>query len=323
MPEYPISGKYSNHQNNKNELRLMIKVTKLYYQEGYSQKEISREVGLSTSKISILINKAIKNGYLEFNIFDPFYSLTFLEDKLKKEFNFDYVNVVSGPFQNNEVLISKLGLHAALYVRRLFRTNDIIGISGGSTLYAMATSMVFDTFTPARIIPIIGGVNSEHYNYTSNGIAAILANQLGEEYSQVPFPSFVEKKETCSAIMNDASVKEVFNLANKADTIILGIGTASSRMLSLPHIKEEEIRKAEKKGVVAEIGGYFLNKKGEIVETDFQDRLIGIPLDDIKKSSNVIAVGGGKEKKTALKACALSGIINKLIIDEPTARSLI
>lgn len=307
----------------RDELRLMLKIARLHYREGWLQRRISKELGLSTSKVSTLLRNAVERGFVEIHIHDPFFPLSDLEAKIKEKYNLNDVNVVPGPFADGRALVAKLGLHAALYLQKIIRKDHIIGISGGRTIHAMASSDAFNTHIPAKVVPIIGGVSAAEYHYTSNGIAAMFAHRLGGSYWQVPYPTFVSLAETREAVMQDASARMTLDMARNADVIVAGIGTQHSRVLILPHIKEEEIRRLEERGVVAEIGGHFLDKDGFPLETGFEKRLIGIELEDIKQTSTVVAVSGGMKKSEAIRSALLSGVVNVLIVDEPTAQLLV
>lgn len=301
----------------------MIKVAHLHYREGWLQRRISKELGLSTAKVSTLLSKAVEKGLVEIHIHDPFSPLSQLEEKIQSRFKLSYVGVVPGPFADRESIAEKLGLHAAIYLQRILRKEHIVGISGGSTLYSLVSSKAFNTYIPAKVVPIIGGVSAAEYHYTSNGIAAVLANQIGGTYLQVPFPTFVSLPDVRTAVMRDKSANDALGTAKKADIMVVGIGTIPSRVLTLPHISDEEIQGIRDCGAVAEVGGHFLDADGNPVKTGFEERLIGIELDDLRNATTVIAVSGGSNKLSAIRSVLLSGIVNVLIIDEPTANHLI
>lgn len=306
----------------KDELRLMIQVARLYYLEGWLQKRISTELGLSPAKVSNLITKALDEGLVEIRIHDPYFEISTLEQEMKETFGLSHVVVVPGPFADENSLKAKLGLHAALYVQRILRSDHTVGISGGSSLYAMVNSDVFNTYIPVRVVPIIGGVSAAEYNYTSNGLAAMLAHKMGGTYLQVPFPTFVESPLTREAVMKDASASTTLDVARKSDMMILGVGTLTASVLTLPHINDNDIRILREKRAVAEIGGHFLDQDGVPCAKEFDERLIGVSLDDIRNVPRVVAVAGGQEKMKAIVAVLKSGVVNVIVIDEPTARMI-
>ncbi|MCG5102508.1 sugar-binding transcriptional regulator [Oceanobacillus alkalisoli] len=316
--------KLENDLIKQDELQLMIKIAHLHYQEGWLQRHISNELGLSAAKVSTLLNKALEKGFVEIRIRDPFAPLSELEERIRTEYGLTFVKVVPGPFPSNIALKSKLGLHAALFLQKIVRKENIVGITGGSTINGMVTADVFNTHIPVMVVPINGGVSQSDYHYTGNTHAEKLAKQLGGSYLQVPFPTFVSSPDTKSAVMKDKSAEVLLKQAGKADIMVLGIGTVCTSLLTLPHIsREKEIKKLKDKGVVAEVGGHFLDKDGEFVQTDFMERLIGIEFEKIKQAPMVMAIAGGIKKSNAIHSALLSEVINALIIDEPTANRLI
>ena len=56
-------------QNNKN--KIAISAAKLYYQSGYSQTEIAKELNLSRPSVSRILQYAKDMGFVRIEIFDP------------------------------------------------------------------------------------------------------------------------------------------------------------------------------------------------------------------------------------------------------------
>jgi len=77
------------------------------------------------------------------------------------------------------------------------------------------------------------------------------------------------------------------------------------------------------KGAVGDLLSQFIDENGNLIETDFHDRLITTPLERLKNYQNTIAVSGGEDKFKAIKAALRGNYINTLITDEMTAHKLI
>lgn len=304
------------------ELREMLRAARLRYEARWSQRKISADLGLSQSRVSKLLKQAFDSGLIEVRIHDPFEPVSSLERAIKERFEVRDVVIVPGPFPNARALYSRLGLYAARYLQRILRKGHVLGIAGGRTLHATATSQVFDSYIPVLVVPVCGGESSAEHQTTANGLAAVFANQLGGTYRQVPFPTFLEVAATRDLIMLETSAKGPLDLARQADVMLLGIGTLDTPVLTLPHIGPSEIDSLRQNGAVAEIAGHFLNAEGEPCASAFDERLIGISLDDVRGVRHVVAVAGGAGKTNAILSTLKSGTIKVLITDEPTARSL-
>ena len=68
---------------------------------------------------------------------------------------------------------------------------------------------------------------------------------------------------------------------------------------------------------------HFIDKDGNPVHTDIDERLISTSLDTLKELNNVIGIAGGKHKTDVISAALKGRYLDILITDEETAISLI
>lgn len=305
------------------EFRLLIKVARLHYVEGQRQRTIAAELGLSPSRVSTLIRQARESGLVEITVHDPNASLSNLENRLVDKYALTDAVAIPGPFPDGASYLNKLGFRAALYLQRIIRQKDILGISGGRTLYSMAVSGAFNVTPGPVVVPVSGGVNAAEFHYTANGVAALTANALGGTYRQIPFPAFVDSPATRDAILKDASASEPFELARRAELVVVGIGTLASPVLTLPHIADGEIDALQRYGAKSEVAGHFLNEQGEPCAPQFSERLVALDFEHLRRTPRLIAVAGGDGKEVAIRATLSSGAVNVLITDEFTAGKLV
>ena len=76
-------------------------------------------------------------------------------------------------------------------------------------------------------------------------------------------------------------------------------------------------------GAVGDILSHFMDKNGDLVAMDQEDRLMSTSLEDLRKLENVVGVAGGPSKLDAILAALRGGYLDVLITDEETARSLL
>jgi DNA-binding transcriptional regulator LsrR (DeoR family) len=79
----------------------------------------------------------------------------------------------------------------------------------------------------------------------------------------------------------------------------------------------------EMQGAVGDVLSHFLDKDGNPVETDIEDRLISTPLATLKELENVIGVAAGSHKVDAIRAVLRGKYLDVLITDEATALQLL
>ena len=76
------------------EQRLLVKVSKMYYEAGLSQDDIILRLNLSRSKISRLLQQARDEGIVQITVVTPKHLFSDLENRLEKQFGLHEALVV-------------------------------------------------------------------------------------------------------------------------------------------------------------------------------------------------------------------------------------
>ena len=76
-------------------------------------------------------------------------------------------------------------------------------------------------------------------------------------------------------------------------------------------------------GAVGDVLNHFIDKNGDPVDTDIEDRIVSTSLNALQGMRNVVGVAGGSEKIPAMHAVLTHGYLNVLVTDEVTARGLL
>ena len=126
------------------------------------------------------------------------------------------------------------------------------------------------------------------------------------------------------AIQEESSVKEVSNMIQLASMTIVGIGAMdnSSTILKTSILNPNDFLLLNMKGAVGDIICHFIDKDGNLVDTDIDSRLVSVPLSTLNQLENVIGVAAGKHKVTAIHSALMGNYLDILITDESTAQLL-
>ena len=76
-------------------------------------------------------------------------------------------------------------------------------------------------------------------------------------------------------------------------------------------------------GAVGDIALRFFDKEGNPINSELNDRIIGITLKQLRQARRVVGVSGGADKIQAIRAAMLGGYINVLITDNKTGEKLV
>ncbi|GAB6138021.1 sugar-binding transcriptional regulator [Halanaerobaculum tunisiense] len=212
----------------------------------------------------------------------------------------------------------ELGRFSADFVTELITPEDIIAVTGGTTLATMARMMNRSNHDlEVTVVPGRGGLG-EKVEIQANTIAAKLANKLGGEYHLLHIPDNLEK-DTISKLVIEPSIKQVLDLAKDADILVHGVGTAQV-MAKRRKIATAKIKELKDKGAVGESFGYYFNQQGEIV---YSTTSVGLKLSDLVKIKKVVAIAGGEHKAEAILAAVSSKYQDVLITDEKAAHKIL
>jgi DNA-binding transcriptional regulator LsrR (DeoR family) len=114
-------------------------------------------------------------------------------------------------------------------------------------------------------------------------------------------------------------------MAEKVDIAVISIGevSKSASLFEMGFLLQEDIHRVLEKGAVGDILGRFIDSQGKIIEDEIHDRVIGIPIETLKRSDQVtIGIAGGESKFEAVRAAVKGGFVNVLITDENNALRL-
>ena len=216
------------------ELRLLTKVARLYYEEDMRQSEIAKLLGLSQATISRLFNRAIEEGIVRITITTPKGIYLDLEKELMNYYGLKDVIVVDCQNADDEELIHRdLGSAASYYVESLINDGEVIALSSWSaTLLALVDSMhMLPRKKDVKVVQILGGVGNPSAEVHATRLTGRFADLVQGEAVYLPAPGVVGSKTTRDAFLEDTFVQEAMSLYDHVSLALVGIGSVSPSAL--------------------------------------------------------------------------------------------
>jgi len=309
------------------ELRLMVKVARMYYYQGLKQTEIMERLGIHQSTVSRLLRRAEKEGIVRTIVTVPAGAHPELEEELEARFGLHDAVVVDTSGDEDQI-VRDLGAAAAFTVESTLKPGDVIGISCWSAaLLAMVDAMhPSQRAAGARVVQILGGVGNPGAAMHANTLTRRLANLISAEVTLLPAPGVVGSAAAKQVLMKDPYVQEALRLFKSVNVALVGIGALEpSKLLAASGnvFSAQELKSLSAAGAVGDICLRFFDEFGRPVATPLNDRVISMELQQLRKVSRVIAVAGGKRKTAAILGALRGKWINVLITDRPTAQQLL
>jgi DNA-binding transcriptional regulator LsrR (DeoR family) len=309
------------------DLRLLTKVSKLYYGQNLTQHEIAEKLRLSRPKVSRLLQQAQDEGIVQITIHTPPGLFENLEEQLEKRFGLNEAVVVEVMNPSSQVAISReLGAAAAGYFRRSVQDGDVIGISWGTTLSAMVSALQPIEVRDAHVVQMIGGLGLPEDEVHATSLCRRLTQLLNSKLTLLSAPGVVDNVNVKKALLSDSHIQEALSLFAKINVAYVGIGapTAESVVVRGGSImSQQDVDHLIDKGAVGDIALRFFDRFGEPVHSDLDERVIGITLEQIKYVPHVVGVTGGPQKYEVVLGALRGGLIDALITDVQTAQHIL
>ena len=208
------------------EIRLMTRVARMYYDHGIRQREISERLGIHQSAVSRLLQRARETNIVRISVSTPPGIFAELEDALQQKFGLKEAVVVN-TWKDEEHQFSELGAAAAFFVETTVKPGTTIGISSWSrTLLAMSGMLQStDCGRGGKVVQLMGGVGTAETQYHATRLLQKLASLIGAEPVLLQAPGVVESIQARRVLSRDISVRQATDLFDRIDLALIGIGS--------------------------------------------------------------------------------------------------
>jgi DNA-binding transcriptional regulator LsrR (DeoR family) len=308
-------------------LRLMVKVARMYHERGLRQAQIAEELHLSQARVSRLLKRANDVGIVRTTVTLPSGVYTDLEDEIERVYGLAEVIIVDAGGAGDDPTVG-LGSAAAEYLETTLTGSERVGISSWSaTLLAAVESM-----RPARVpvvdtvVQVVGGLGDPRVQMQASRLLGLLASNTGARPVSLPAPGMLGTASARDSLIADPTVASVMDLWQDLTIALVGIGSVEQSPLlresgnALPEVDRRILGEA---GAVGDICLRFFDADGVLVHSSVDDRVIGIELEQLRRVPRRIGVAGGEGKHSAVRAALLGGWVNVLITDLEEAERLV
>lgn len=295
---------------------LIVKISWYYYFNNMTQQSISDLLGISRMRVVKLLDKARNTGIIQFKLREDCASHMQLEKKLAETYNLKDTFIVPSP--PGEISVNEnVARAAAMYINNRLDNNSFINMGYGDTQSRILNNLATMAEYPISVVSMTGGVSY----YLPNNMSTVFNAKL----YLIPAPLLVSSKEVVEAMHKEGSINEVSRMLPFSSLSVVGIGSIGDNATIVKNgiFSRNDILYLKLKGAVGDILCHFIDKDGNLIETDIEERLITTSLSTLRSLNNVIGVAAGDDKVDAIKAVLKGGYIDILITDEATALHLL
>ena len=310
------------------ELRVIARVARMYYEWNMRQSEIAKQLDLSQAPVSRLLNRSKEEGIIRISVNLPSGVYTEMEEILVKKFGLRDAIVVDSLDDNEKLIQRDLGTATAYYLESAIRPNEIIGISSWSaTLLAVVDALHPPPKKPGvKVVQILGGVGNPAVEAHAMRLTSRMAQLVNGHAVYLPVAGILSTEAARDVLMADDVTLQAISLFDHVTTALVGIGAIDPSPLLAQSgniFSPQELNLLRREKAVGDILLRFFGQNGDLVETGLEKRVISMSLEQLSKVARAVGVAGGSRKYAAILGALRGHWINILVTDHFTAKRLV
>lgn len=297
---------------------LLMTAAVMYYERSASQQEIAERLGVSRPTVSRLLHRARDLGIVRIEIVPPRVDPRVV-DRLRDRLGLRSVHVAPGRANEADpgpMLAGPFG--AALDETRL-ASGDVVLSSWGRAVYSVSRT-IRRTLPGVVVAPAMGGNASDQPWFQPNEIVRTWARAFGGRPVYLNAPALVSAS-LAGPLCAEPEIRDIVRLWDVAKVALVGVGAwpkpdPSYAAAGFP-VDDPALADA-----VGDVAGWSFTIDGRIVPLGGDRALLGVTADQLRAIPSVICFAGGASKAQAAIGAARAGLINVLVTDAATARSM-
>lgn len=310
--------------DSKKQIKQAVTISRLYYLDGVTQSQIAKQLNLSRPTVSRALQYARENHIVNIQITDPLTDLAGLSQQLKEKYQLKDAIIATPTGDSTAATLDALGQATATYLPQVVKDNDVLGISWGRTLDAVARHLQPSERQNIQIAYLKGTVaNSTHNNYVVEVTRRF--NECFHTQAQIlPLPVIFENKQVKEMVEQDRFIKDILNTIAQTTVAIFTVGTTDpdATLFNLGYLTPTEIDNLEHHAV-GDIISQFVDQEGKVVNQDLTARTMAMPIAHLHDVRDAILVAGGIKKLPAIRAALAGHYATTLVTDSEVAQQLL
>jgi len=297
---------------------LLHTVARLHYEQDVSQRDIARQLDLSTATVSRLIRRARDEGIVRIEI-SEFVEPDMLAERLAAALKLRRVAIAPSALESGTMAALAEPVGKLLKEARL-GPRSVLGLGWGKTVWETLQAGLPEA-PGTTTVPLSGGIPEAARHFQIGEFARLAAAQMGGNPRFVHAP-YLLADEARHALIKDPVIRESVGLWGRIDAGLVGIGrphggdrTGGGAALTpndpaLDHAAGDVLLR-------------YFDANGGMVPWNEQGKLLAISTEQLKNIPLLIGLAASPAKAVSIIGAARAGLINALATDSRTAMKIL
>lgn len=295
----------------------------LYYEDSLNQSEVAERLGVSRATVVNYLQEARQRGIVRISIAAEALGALRLSREVAARYGLQGCYLI--PLAEGvQPLHERLGEAGALVLVERLAPDDILGVSWGRTVLALARALPHADMPGASVVQVTGSEVGTAA-FSPELCTSIIANRLGARCVNLHAPAFLSTQAVRDILLAEPALIRQFELIRSCTKIVYGVAglMQDSMVFESGFMSRADGQAYIDAGAVGVAIGRFFDRAGEPVAGSHDGRMVGISLEELRAIPERICVAGGPDKEIAIAGALRGGYATHLVTDERTARRLL
>ncbi|MGE0500308.1 MAG: sugar-binding transcriptional regulator [Rhizobiaceae bacterium] len=303
--------------------RIIHKAAWLYYSHGLRQDEVARRLGISRATVAMYLKRARETGIVSISTSTQLFGDDARARQLEDLLGLESVWIAPSGGDARDPGSETPTLAASVFLE-LAKKGDRIGVAWGKTVYQIADVMSFADLQGVTVIQLCGNLGGP-YSYRPDQCTMEIARRLNAKGINIYAPLVLSSERLARELRGEPMLRD--QLAGIADCTLALFSVGSilddSHIVECGALPRNELRALRTRGAAGVIAGQLIDAGGQLLDCDYNRRLISADLASIRSIPRRLLVVQQDNKIEPLMAALEGGFATHLVLTDSLARKLL
>jgi DNA-binding transcriptional regulator LsrR (DeoR family) len=310
--------------NDKSRLDEAARAGWFYYIAGQTQDEIAKRLKVSRATVQRLVSLCLSERLITFRLEHPIAACMDLATQLVDRFKLRTCEIVpTGP--TSATAVAGIAERAASLLEATLRSSKpvIVAIGTGRAMRAAVEQVPPMNRPDHQLVSLVSNISTDGSANFFDTVGRLAELTKARHYPTL-LPVLMASEAERDRMIKMDPIAKVRALAARADLRLIGVGQMdkNAQLHVDGFVSRNELRELMQLGAVGELTGWAYDGRGRFLKGGTNGRLTSVP-HPVPTTALTVAAAVGPAKVPAILAALRGRLINGLITDEATARSLL
>lgn len=305
---------------------LLAQVAAMYYVEEMTQDSIANELGLSRVKVYRLLKQARQEQVIQFTINWPVQRAPEIEARLCAVFGLREALVLRPGSSDRSHALARVGQLGARFLEQTLRDGMTMTVCLGRSTYEVIHAVRPGFQGHVNVVQAVGSLALATPELDSASLTRELAAKLGGTAHYLSAPMVVDSAGAAEVLRSQRDIQRALELARQADVALVGVGNldpATSEFCKAGYLCADDLEAIRTSGGVGDMSAQIFTADGLPYVGGFNERVIGLRLEDLRAISTVMSIAIGESKVQSILGALRTGVVDIFCTDLDTATAVL